>query len=96
MQESDLHEKQVLLLTGNNTQLEQTLEQQLRELTLLPLNIEHLTLHTFQKEGAPKEVALIVTSYATRLPLFSPPLIHAMLPLGEYQQTRIRELLENH
>ena len=94
MQESDLQEKQVLLLTGNNEALEQALEQQLRELTLLPLNIKRLTLYAFQKEGAPKEVALIVTPYATTLPLFSPPLIHAELPLGEHQQQRIRALLE--
>ncbi|ELQ6126001.1 stationary phase inducible protein CsiE [Cronobacter dublinensis] len=94
MQEADLHEKQVLLLTGNDAQLEADIEQQLRELTLLPLNIKHLTLHTFQQEGAPKEVALIVTPYTTSLPLFSPPLIHATLPLGEQQQQRIREILE--
>ncbi|ELQ6106205.1 stationary phase inducible protein CsiE [Cronobacter turicensis] len=94
MQEADLHEKQVLLLTGNDAQLEAEIEQQLRELTLLPLNIKHLTLHTFQQEGAPKEVALIVTPYTTSLPLFSPPLIHATLPLGEQQQQRIREILE--
>ncbi|EKM6427623.1 stationary phase inducible protein CsiE [Cronobacter sakazakii] len=94
MQEADLHEKQVLLLTGNDPALEAEIEQQLRELTLLPLNIKHLTLHTFQQEGAPKEVALIVTPYTTSLPLFSPPLIHATLPLGEHQQQRIREILE--
>ncbi|MCK1969952.1 stationary phase inducible protein CsiE [Franconibacter sp. IITDAS19] len=96
MQESDLQEKQVLLLTGNNEALEMELEQQLRELTLLPLNIKRLTLHAFQQEGAPKEVALIVTPYTTSLPLFSPPLIHAAeMPLGDHQRQRIRELLEH-
>ncbi|MGV7092316.1 stationary phase inducible protein CsiE [Siccibacter turicensis] len=94
MQESDLHEKQVLLLTGNDAALEQEIERQLRELTLLPLNIRHLTVHAFQKEGAPKEATLIVTPYATTLPLFSPPLIHATMPLGEQQQARIRDILE--
>jgi len=94
MQESDLHEKQVLLLTGNDTRLEQEIEQQLRELTLLPLNIRHLTLHAFQQQGAPREAALIITPYATSLPLFSPPLIHATMPLGEHQQARIRAILE--
>lgn len=94
MQENDLQEKQVLLLTGNNAELEQEIEQQLRELTLLPLNIKHLTVHGFQKEGAPKEVVLVVTPYSTTLPLFSPPIIHATLPLGDHQQQRIRDILE--
>ena len=95
MHEKDLHEKQVVMLTGNNTQLELDLEQQIRELTLLPLNIKYLTLHTFQREGAPKEAALIVTPYATSLPLlFAPPLIHATLPLAEHQQHCIRTILE--
>ena len=95
MQKSDLHEKQVLLLTDDNPAIEEALEQQLRELTLLPLNIKYLSVHTFQKEGASKEVALIITPYHTSLPLFSAPLIHATLPLGENQQQRIREILEN-
>lgn len=96
MHEKDLHEKQVVMLTGNNTQLEQALEQQIRELTLLPLNIKYLTLHTFQHEGAPREAALIVTPYPTSLPLlFAPPLIHATLPLAEHQQRCIRTILES-
>ncbi|UTJ46403.1 stationary phase inducible protein CsiE [Atlantibacter subterraneus] len=95
MQESDIQEKQVLLLTGNDRQLEEQIEHQLRELTLLPLNIKYLSVHTFQKQGASKEVALIITPYHTSLPLFSAPLIHATLPLGENQQQRIREILEN-
>ncbi len=95
MQENALHEKQVLLLTGNNPQLEQQLERQIRELTLLPLNIKHLTLHTFQHQGAPGEVALVITPYPTTLPLFSPPLVHATPPLEEQQQQRIRQILES-
>ncbi|MCZ7834718.1 stationary phase inducible protein CsiE [Atlantibacter hermannii] len=95
MQESDIQEKQVLLLTGNDRELEEQIEHQLRELTLLPLNIKYLSVHTFQKEGASKEVALIITPYHTSLPLFSAPLIHATLPLGEHQQQRIREILES-
>lgn len=94
MQENDLQEKQVLLLTGNNAELEQQIEQQLRELTLLPLNIKHLTVHSFQKEGAPKEVVLIITPYSTTLPLFSPPIIHATLPMGHLQQQHIKDILE--
>ncbi len=95
MQESALGEKQVLLLTGNDPHLEEGLEQQLRELTLLPLSVRRLSLHTFQQEGAPREVTLIVTPYATSLPLFSPPLIHLTLPPGEHQLQRIREILES-
>ena len=63
----------MVLLTDDNPDLEQSLEQQLRELTLLPLNIKYLSVSAFQKEGAPKEVTLIVTPYTTALPLFSPP-----------------------
>ncbi|MRS14660.1 stationary phase inducible protein CsiE [Enterobacteriaceae bacterium RIT691] len=94
MQESDLHEKQVLLLTGDDPGLEQEIEQQLRELTLLPLNIKYQTLQAFQKEGAPKGVALIVTPYAIALPLFSPPLIHAGETLSERQRQHICQMLE--
>lgn len=94
MQESVMQEKQVLLLTGNNHQLEQEIEQQLRELTLLPLNINYQDMHEFQREGAPKEITLVISPYATPLPLFSPPLIHAELPLSETQQHRIQSLLE--
>ncbi|WP_072094376.1 stationary phase inducible protein CsiE [Klebsiella sp. RIT-PI-d] len=94
MQENDLHEKQVLLLTGGDPVLEQDLELQLRELTLLPLNIKYLTLHAFQKQGAPKEVTLVVTPYVTTLPLFSPPLIHAEQPLSVNQREHIQQMLE--
>ncbi len=54
MQKSDLHEKQVLLLTDDNPAIEEALEQQLRELTLLPLNIKYQSVERFQKEGAPR------------------------------------------
>ena len=84
--ENDLHEKQVVLLTGDDPKLEQEIEQQLRELTLLPLNIRPLPMRTFQQEGSPRGVALIVTPYATLLPLFSPPLIHADQALTPHQQ----------
>ena len=95
MQENDLHEKQVLLLTGGDPALEQELERQLRELTLLPLNIKYLTLHAFQKQGAPKDVTLVVTPYLTPLPLFSPPLIHAEQPLSVNQRDHIQQMLES-
>jgi len=39
-------------------------------------------------------VALIVTPYTTQLPLFSPPLIHAVEALSEQQQVHIRTMLE--
>ncbi|MBP2167904.1 transcriptional antiterminator [Erwinia toletana] len=94
MQESAMQEKQVLLLTGDNEVLEQEIELQLREMTLLPLNIKYLDMYQFQRDGAPKDTALVITPYATPLPLYSPPLIHAELPLSEKQQRRIRTLLE--
>jgi transcriptional antiterminator len=95
MQESALQEKQVLLLTGADAALEQLLEQQLREMMLLPINITYQDMLHFQREGAPRDVALVVTPYATALPLYSPPLIHAELPLSDHQQQRIRQLLES-
>jgi len=95
MQESALQEKQVLLLTGADAAVEQLLEQQLREMTLLPINITYQDMLHFQREGAPRDVALVITPYATALPLFSPPLIHAELPLSDHQQQRIRQLLES-
>ena len=48
MQEKDLHEKQIILLTGSNEQLEVHIEQQLRELTLLPLNVKHMPMQDFK------------------------------------------------
>lgn len=95
MQENDLHEKQVVLLTGDDKACEALIEQQLRELTLLPLNIRYLTLQTFQKEGAPREASLVITPYPTALPLFSPPLIHAVETLNAQQQEHIRAMLES-
>lgn len=95
MQENTLQEKQVLLLTANDSALEQAVEQQLRELTLLPLNIKYLDVVTFQRQSAPKGIALVITPYATPLPLYSPPLIHAELPLQPHQQLRIKTLLES-
>ena len=95
MQESDLHEKQVVLLTDDAPERERAIEEQLRELTLLPLNIKYLPLATFQQEGAPREAALIVTPYVTPLPLFSAPLIHAVMTLSEQQQRHIRDMLES-
>ena len=95
MQEKDLHEKQIILLTGNNEQLEAHIEQQLRELTLLPLNVKHMPMQDFQKQGSPRGVTLIITPYTTPLPLFSPPLIHADLALTPHQQQQIRKILES-
>jgi hypothetical protein len=80
MQESDLHEKQVVLLTGNEPEREQEIEQQLRELTLLPLNIKYLTLQDFQKQGR-RAMHADRHPVCHALPLFSPPLIHADRPL---------------
>lgn len=95
MQENQLQEKQVLLLTGDDAQLEQEIEQQLREMTLLPLSISYQSITAFQQQGAPKAVSLVISPYAIALPLFSPPLIHAEVPITLHQQQRIRLLLES-
>lgn len=95
MQGNALQEKQVLLLTGENSALEQEVEQQIREITLLPINIKYQEMNDFQHNGAPREIDLVISPYAASLPLFSPPLIHAELPLTAHQQQRIRYLLES-
>ncbi len=52
MQDNDLHERQIVLLADKNDALETHIEQQLRELTLLPLNIRRISLQAFQKRDA--------------------------------------------
>jgi hypothetical protein len=64
-------------------------------MTLLPINISYQDVVHFQREGAPRDIALVITPYAISLPLFSPPLIQAELPLSRHQQQRILQLLEN-
>ncbi|TCV92221.1 PRD domain-containing protein [Biostraticola tofi] len=95
MQESDIQEKQLLILTRSQGVQEKKLELQIRELTLLPLNIRFQSVEDFQSAGAPKNTRLVITTFALPLPLFSPPLVHVRLPLGQAQQQRIRQLLEN-
>ncbi len=68
--------------------------QQLRELTLLPLNIKYQSVERFQKEGAQRGDAYR-HPYATALPLFSPPLIHAENCFTERQQQHICAMLED-
>jgi hypothetical protein len=70
------------------------IEQQLRELTLLPLNIRYLTLQAFRKRGTARSRAGY-HPYPTALPLFSPPLIHAVETLNAQQQEHIRAMLES-
>ncbi|MGV8926464.1 MAG: stationary phase inducible protein CsiE [Ewingella sp.] len=94
MQGNALQEKQILLLTHHNPQLEEAVEQQIREATLLPLNIEYQTLVEFQQHGAPDGVAMIVTPYATKITDADPLVIHTQLPLTKEQRKRIRSLLE--
>ncbi|GBU11981.1 stationary phase inducible protein [Enterobacterales bacterium] len=94
MQGNALQEKQILLLTHNNPQLEEAVEQQIREATLLPLNIKYQTLAEFQQYGAPGGVAMIVTPYATKITDADPLVIHTQLPLVKEQRKRIRSLLE--
>ena len=95
MQDNALQETQVVLLTGHDRELEQKVELQIRELTLLPLTIKYLPIEEYQQHGVPANIALVITPYVTTLPLFSPPLIHAELPLSIHQQQNIRSLLES-
>ncbi|AGB83602.1 transcriptional antiterminator [Serratia sp. FGI94] len=94
MQGNALQEKQVLLLTLDNPQLEEELEYQLRELTLLPLNIKYQPLRDFLRSGAPQDVTLVITPYATPMQATQPPLIYTELPLARGQRKTLRALLE--
>ncbi len=94
MHEKDLQEKQVVILTNSDGDQEKTLEWQLRELTLLPLNIKFQSIAEFQVRGAPKNTVLVISPCSLPLPLFSPPLMLVRLPLAQPQQERIRQLLE--
>ncbi|EFC1526612.1 stationary phase inducible protein CsiE [Escherichia ruysiae] len=94
MQANEINEKKIILLTGNDSEREANIEQQLRELTLLPLNIKHISVKTFLRNGAPRNTVLIITPYTIPLPLFSPPLIHTNQILTVHQQEQIRKMLE--
>ncbi|MNC62076.1 stationary phase inducible protein CsiE [compost metagenome] len=94
MQGNALQEKQVLLLTLDNPQLEDEVEYQIRELTLLPLNIKYLPLRDYLHSGAPQGVTLVITPYATEHSAPQPPLIYTELPLARQQRKFIRALLE--
>ena len=85
----------IILLTGNDSEREAQIEQQLRELTLLPLNIKHMSVKAFLQTGAPRGAALIIAPYTMPLPLFSPPLIYTDLTLTTHQQEQIRKMLES-
>ncbi|TLI83082.1 stationary phase inducible protein CsiE [Escherichia sp. E2562] len=95
MQANEIHEKQIILLTGNDSEREANIELQLRELTILPLNIKHMSVKTFLQIGAPRNAALIIAPYTMPLPLFSPPLIYTDLTLTAHQQEQIRKILES-
>jgi hypothetical protein len=94
MQENALHKKQILLLTQNDSELETQLEQQIRELTLLPLHVRYLPHHVFLQSGAPAGTSVIISPYAVRQPESLPPLIQVFLPLAQQQIEQLRKILE--
>ncbi|MEN3258571.1 stationary phase inducible protein CsiE [Sodalis endosymbiont of Spalangia cameroni] len=95
MQETDLQEKQVVILSQSEGEQERKLELQIRELTLLPLNIKFQSVTEFQARGAPKNTVLVITPFQMQLPLYSPPLLQVRIPLPQAQRQRIRDLLES-
>lgn len=84
----------MLLLTLDNPQLEEEVEYQIRELTLLPLNIKYLPLSDYLRGGAPQGIMLVITPYAAVHSDPHPPLIYTELPLETRQRQAIRALLE--
>ncbi|WP_145594291.1 stationary phase inducible protein CsiE [Yersinia aleksiciae] len=93
MQDNDLQEKQILLLTRNNPELEEQLEQQVRELTLLPLHIKYLPHDIYLQSGAPTGTAVVITPYAVRQSESTPPLIQVLLPLSAKQNKQLCDVL---
>lgn len=96
MQGNAIQEKQILLLTDNNPSLEEAVEHQIREATLIPLNIKYQTLEDFHQHGAPSGVTMIFTPYATLTIDADPLILYAQLPLSKEERKRIRSLLEAH
>ncbi|CNI13738.1 stationary phase inducible protein CsiE [Yersinia thracica] len=94
MQGNALQEKQILLLTRNNSELEQQVEQQIRELTLLPLHIKYLPYDVYLRSGAPAGTAVVLTPYAVGRPESTPPLIQVLLPMSAQQNQQLRRLLD--
>ncbi|OMQ21733.1 stationary phase inducible protein CsiE [Serratia oryzae] len=90
MQGNALQEKQLLLLTQNDPQLEEDVEYQLRELTLLPLNIKYLPLADYLHSGAPPGIPLVISPYAVE----DRGLVQIALPLTRQQRKALRALLE--
>jgi transcriptional antiterminator len=96
MQGNALHEKQILLLTLDNPQLEEEVEYHIRELTLLPLNIKYQPLQDYLLAGAPQGITLVISPYATQSQEQPPTVIITELPLERQQRKAIRALLESH
>lgn len=63
MQETDLQEKQVVILSQSVGEQERKLKLQIRELTLLPLNIKFQSVTELQARGAPKNTVLVITPF---------------------------------
>ena len=93
MQSSGYQERQLVILTNNQPQREQETERCLREALLLPVTFIYQSLESFCKDGAPRGVALVISPYSVKLPLFSPPLIETELPLSEHHYHSIRQIL---
>ncbi|WP_072930225.1 stationary phase inducible protein CsiE [Nissabacter archeti] len=95
MHGSALQEKQVLLLTNGNPELETAVEQHIRDATLLPLSVKYLPLSHFLRQGPPQGVTLVVTPYPADEPAITMPILHVELPLEKAQRMQIRALLES-
>ncbi|ARU94930.1 stationary phase inducible protein CsiE [Tatumella citrea] len=93
MEVTGYEERQIIVLTNDNPELEQEVERILRESVLLPVTVHRQTLNSFRQYGAPRGVALVISPYIVQLPLFSPPLIHTELPITDHQQECIRKIL---
>ncbi len=94
IQGNALQEKQILLLTHDNPILEAQVEQQIRELTLLPLHIKYLSHDVYLQSGAPAGTAVVLTPYVLQSTESAPPLIQISFPLTEPQSIQLCRILE--
>ena len=89
-------EQQILLLTEGGLSSTAILENQLRNLTVLPLNITHCSASQLQQQDVPADTRLIVSTIAQHAALpENVPFIRVQHMLTESQQRQLRRALEN-
>lgn len=95
MQKSDLHEKQVLLLTDDNPAIEEATGTTAARTNAAAAEYQIPERRALSEGRCAQRGDAYRHPYATALPLFSPPLIHAENYFTERQQQHICAMLED-